>query len=301
MAEIFKSHGKLMITGEYFVLHGAKSLMLPTKFYQEMTVSKLNKKDKILWESYDQNNNKWFSVELNLPDLTIQGEKTKEKIFLKKILGFIAKKNPKKFKNNSGINIETRMDFNRSWGLGSSAILINNLSNYFGLDPFEVSKNVTNSSGADIASVLTSKPITYSLSNEKPMYKHVNFNPEFSKNLLFVFLNKKQSSSKEVEKFKSLKINESEVNSITQITNEILNCKEIDDFNYLINEHEEIISNKINKKPVKNLLFNDFEGSIKSLGAWGGDFILACSENNSKNYFKRKGFETSFSFDEILK
>ena len=301
MAKIFKSHGKLMITGEYFVLHGAKSLMLPTKFYQEMTVSKLNKKDKILWESYDQNNNKWFSVELNLPDLTIQGEKTKEKIFLKKILGFIAKKNPKKFKNNSGINIETRMDFNRSWGLGSSAILINNLSNYFGLDPFEVSKNVTNSSGADIASVLTSKPITYSLNNKKPMYKHVNFNPEFSKNLLFVFLNKKQSSSKEVEKFKSLKINDSEVNSITQITNEILNCKEIDDFNYLINEHEEIISNKINKKPVKNLLFNDFKGSIKSLGAWGGDFVLACSKNNSKNYFKRKGFETSFSFDEILK
>ena len=301
MAKIFKSHGKLMITGEYFVLHGAKSLMLPTKFYQEMTVSKFNKKDKILWESYDQNNDKWFSLELNLPDLTIQGEKTKEKIFLKKILGFIAKKNPKKFKNNSGINIETRMDFNRSWGLGSSAILINNLSNYFGLDPFEVSKNVTNSSGADIASVLTSKPITYSLINKKPMYKHVNFNPEFSKNLLFVFLNKKQSSSKEVEKFKSLKINDSEVNSITQITNEILNCKEIDDFNYLINEHEEIISNKINKKPVKNLLFNDFEGSIKSLGAWGGDFVLASSENNSKNYFKRKGFETSFSFDEILK
>ena len=160
MAEIFKSHGKLMITGEYFVLHGAKSLMLPTKFFQEMTVSKLNKKDKILWESYDQNNNKWFSVELNLPDLTIHGKETKEKIFLKKILGFISKKNPKKFKNNSGINIETRMDFNRSWGLGSSAILINNLSNYFGLDPFEVSKNVTNSSGADIASVLTSKPIT---------------------------------------------------------------------------------------------------------------------------------------------
>ena len=72
------------------------------------------------------------------------------------------------------------------------------------------------------------------------------------------------------------------------------------DFNYLINEHEKIISNKIKKKPVKNLLFNDFEGSIKSLGAWGGDFVLASSENNSKNYFKRKGFETSFSFDEII-
>ena len=58
MAEVFKSHGKLMITGEYFVLHGAKSLLLPTKFFQDMTVSRLNEEALVLWESYDQNNNK---------------------------------------------------------------------------------------------------------------------------------------------------------------------------------------------------------------------------------------------------
>ena len=55
MDEVFKSHGKLMITGEYFVLRGAKSLLLPTKFYQDMTVSRLNEGSSILWESYDQN------------------------------------------------------------------------------------------------------------------------------------------------------------------------------------------------------------------------------------------------------
>ena len=301
MAKIFKSHGKLMITGEYFVLRGAKSLLLPTKYSQDMIVSKLDNKAIISWESYDHNHKKWFSVEFNLPYITIEGEKTEQKVFLKKILDFVIKKKPKIFENNVGLKIKTRMDFERKWGLGSSAILINNLSNYFGLNPFEVSKNVTNSSGADIASVATSKPIVYSLSNEKPLYKHVSFNPKFSKNLLFIFLNKKQSSSKEVERFKSLKINDNEINTITQITNEILDCKEIDDFNYLINEHEEIISRKIKRKTVKNLLFKDFRGSIKSLGAWGGDFILACSENNSKNYFKRKGFETSISFDNMLK
>ena len=79
------------------------------------------------------------------------------------------------------------MDFNRNWGLGSSAILINNLSNYFGLDSFEVSENVTNSSGADIASTKISKPIIFSVNDKKPCYKEVNFNPPFSKNLLFVF------------------------------------------------------------------------------------------------------------------
>ena len=301
MDEVFKSHGKLMITGEYFVLHGAKSLLLPTKFYQDMTVSRLNEGSSILWESYDQNNSKWFSAKFNLPDLAIQGEETKEKIFLKKILDFIVKKNPKSFENNSGINIKTRMDFNRSWGLGSSAILINNLSSYFGLDPFEVSKNVTNSSGADIASTKISKPIIFSVNDKKPYYKEVNFNPPFLKNLLFVFLNKKQSSEKEVEKFKKIRVEDDEIRIISKITNQILNCKKIDDFNDLIEKHESIISSKIKKETVKNLLFKDFNGSIKSLGAWGGDFVLACGQNNLKKYFKNKGFGISFSFNEMLK
>ena len=78
-------------------------------------------------------------------------------------------------KNNSGINIKTRMDFNRSWGLGTSAILINNLSNYFGLDPFEVSKNVTNSSGADIASTKISKPIIFSNNKKKTILQRSSF------------------------------------------------------------------------------------------------------------------------------
>ena len=301
MAEVFKSHGKLMITGEYFVLYGAKSLLLPTKFFQDMTVSTFNEEALVLWESYDQNNNKWFSSEFDLPNLSIRGSETKEKIFLKKILDFVAKKKPNIFENNSGINIKTRMDFNRSWGLGSSAILINNLSNYFGLDPFEVSKNVTNSSGADIASTKISKPIIFSINDKKPYYKEVHFNPPFSKNLLFVFLNKKQSSEKEVEKFKKIRIEDNEIRTISEITNQVLRCEKIDDFNDLIEKHESIISSKIKKETVKNSLFKDFNGSIKSLGAWGGDFVLACGHNNLKNYFKNKGFDISYSFNEIIK
>ena len=288
MDEVFKSHGKLMITGEYFVLHGAKSLLLPTKFFQDMSVSTFNEEALVLWESYDQNNNKWFSAEFDLPNLSIRGSETKEKIFLKKILDFVAKKKPNIFENNSGLNIKTRMDFNRSWGLGSSAILINNLSNYFGLDPFEVSKNVTNSSGADIASTKISKPIIFSNNDKKPYYKEVHFNPPFSKNLLFVYLNKKQSSEKEVEKFRKIRIDDDEIRTISEITNQVLRCKKIDDFNDLIEKHESIISSKIKKETVKNSLFKDFNGSIKSLGAWGGDFVLACGHNNLKNYLKTR-------------
>ena len=62
-----------------------------------------------------------------------------------------------------------------------------------------------------------------------------------------------------------------------------------------------IISNIIKQKSVKESFFKDFEGSIKSLGAWGGDFILVTSKDNPTDYFKSKGFETIIPYHEMIK
>ena len=77
-------------------------------------------------------------------------------------------------------------------------------------------------------------------------------------------------------------------------------CKNLADFENLINQHETTIGKVTNLTPVKELLFNDFNGSIKSLGAWGGDFILVTSEKNPTNYFKKKGFEIIVPFEEMV-
>ena len=45
---------------------------------------------------------------------------------------------------------------------------------------------------------------------------------------------------------------------------------------------------------------SDFDGEIKSLGAWGGDFILATSDENPSTYFKAKGFETILPYSEMI-
>ena len=42
-----------------------------------------------------------------------------------------------------------------------------------------------------------------------------------------------------------------------------------------------------------------FKGEIKSLGAWGGDFILA-SGINSPSYFESKGYKTIIKFDDMM-
>ena len=81
----------------------------------------------------------------------------------------------------------------------------------------------------------------------------------------------------------------------------MIKCNNIADFKNLLNQHEKILSEVLNKKSIKDELFNDYDGEIKSLGAWGGDFILAVGNENSKDYFKEKGYKIIFSFDEMLK
>ena len=64
----FYSNGKLLITGEYLVLNGAKALALPTKFGQSLQVSSLVEQ-KISWTSFDTDKSIWFETELTFEDV----------------------------------------------------------------------------------------------------------------------------------------------------------------------------------------------------------------------------------------
>ena len=71
MKNTFYSNGKLLITGEYLVLNGAKALALPTKFGQSLDVSSLVEK-KIIWKSLDADKSIWFETELSFEDIVLR-------------------------------------------------------------------------------------------------------------------------------------------------------------------------------------------------------------------------------------
>jgi mevalonate kinase len=64
MKKTFYSNGKLLITGEYVVLDGAKALALPTKFGQNLIIDEGNN-ELITWKSFDKDGSIWF--EDNIP------------------------------------------------------------------------------------------------------------------------------------------------------------------------------------------------------------------------------------------
>jgi hypothetical protein len=71
----------------------------------------------------------------------------------------------------------------------------------------------------------------------------------------------------------------------------------------LVETHEKITGNQLGLIPIQEEYFTDFQGVVKSLGAWGGDFLMILTElpqSNIISYFKKKGFSTLFTYNELI-
>ncbi|MFT5567932.1 MAG: mevalonate kinase [Glaciecola sp.] len=302
----FHSSGKLLITGEYVVIDGAKALCLPTKKGQSITISK-NDSGILKWTSLAPDGTPWLTAEINIKDWSIiscsNQQQTEYLIFvLKTALSFNINSIDKL---SSGANITTQLDFPMDWGLGSSSTFLCNVAKWLDVDPFELHFKVSNGSGYDIAVGMNNQSLLYDIHNNIPSIKPVEFTPSFSEQLYFIHLNQKQVSSKEVEGYserkKAIPLSEI-INVITKLTNDILKCETIGKFEELLSLHEELISHVLGRKPIKHELFPDYSaGIVKSLGAWGGDFVLASARHHSDiEYFKSKGFSTIVPFSEMI-
>ena len=303
------SNGKLLLTSEYLVLDGAKALAIPTKFGQDLIVQNI-KEPGLIWESFDELNKCWFQAEFRLPDLRIVNETfdassndSKESIAqtLQNILETAKSLNPEFLSSDGGFNVKTNLTFPKNWGLGTSSTLINNIAQWAKVDAFKLLKNSFGGSGYDIACAQNDLPITYQLQDGKPKIEVVDFNPSFANQLYFIHLNTKQDSKKGIQRDKEKRGNiNNEILRVSEIADELVSCKELIVFEKLIEEHEQIISKIIQNKPIKAIAFPDYFGAIKSLGAWGGDFVLVTGNQDTHTYFKQKGFETVIPFNEMI-
>ncbi|MGQ7945553.1 GYDIA family GHMP kinase [Flavobacterium sp. WC2509] len=302
MKTTYYSNGKLLITGEYLVLDGAKALALPTKFGQNLIVEK-NNNEGIKWTSYDSDGSVWFDETIPFSAITSTTSFEKESIknILITILRTAYQLNPNELLNSQGFIVSTQLTFPRKWGLGTSSTLINNIAQWFKIDAFTLLKNSFGGSGYDIACAQNNNPILYHIAQEKPIVEKVKFNPNFLSDLYFVYLNKKQSSKSAIASYKEKKNDlETQREIINQITQTVLNAENELSFTEALENHEKILSTILETKTVKETLFPDFKGTIKSLGAWGGDFVLVVSGENPKSYFLNKGYETIIDYSEMI-
>ncbi len=298
------AHGKLLLAGEYFVLDGATSLAIPTTLgqhfeflHQPSPISSLH------WQSYDFQQKIWFETQLSGKDLTptfstndafsnrlIQILKAAQQ------LGAIFPKGENK--------IQSHLDFPRAWGLGSSSTLIYAIAQWLGVNPFDLLQKTFGGSGYDIACANSETALFYTLKAQKPTWQPVLFNPPFREKIGFVYLGHKQDSREGIQTYRK-KGNPPRalVQEISYLAKALSHQGTVEEFISIIEKLEQLTGDWIQRTPVKSAQFSDFDGAIKSLGAWGGDFVMTVSPQGRsymQEYFQAKGLDPFLTFDEMV-
>ena len=291
----YHSHGKLLITGEYAVLDGALSLALPTAKGQSLQAT-ISDND-LVWKAFDADQQLWF-------DSTAIRTEADQKVWdtLQKILSTAAALNPNFEQKYRRSSVTTQLEFSRFWGLGSSSTLINNIAQWAEVNPYELLFKSFGGSGYDIACAKSNTPLLYKLEGGKPHSYPLRFLFPHTHQIYFVYLNQKQNSKDGIARYRSVtKSKRKLAESITRLTEQFVLAHTVTDVCQILNEHETLISNYLSMPTVKERLFPDFNGTVKSLGAWGGDFVLAISETeDTPVYFASKGFGTCVPYNEMI-
>lgn len=296
-----KAHGKLLFSAEYVVMLGAKALAIPTRYGQELVVNTLPDRDFFEWQVTDFEGKALYSQRFNIDLIPID----LAHVWDKKLQGFLqafasqykALVNDKLLGHRFSFNLE----FNPQWGLGTSSTLLALLGRYFELDPYLVLDQTIGGSGYDIACAFATEPLTYQLTKQGRAIHPVEFRPEFSQDLHFVYQNKKQHSDMQIQGFDRNRVTDQHLADFTKLTDQIIVAKSIDEYCELLQQHEDTMA-KILSRPTLAQQFTDYKGTLKSLGAWGGDFLLAIGEANyTKHYFKSKGYHTIIPWSDMIK
>lgn len=303
MKQTFYSNGKLIITGEYVVLDGAKAFALPTKFGQNLIIEKA-KNQLIHWKSIDADGSIWFEATIPFSSI-VQKERFNEihniKNTLIEILHEAYLMNSDFISNSEGYSIQTELTFPKLWGLGTSSTLINNIAQWLQIDAFDLLRRSFGGSGYDLACAQNDSPILYQLVNEQPVVQPITFQPSFLDKIHFVYLNRKQSSKSAISSYLNQRGNiDKTIQKIDHITNSVIHATEPKEFALALQQHEIEMSSVLELQTVQEVLFSDFKGIVKSLGAWGGDFVMVISKENPTDYFKERGFNIVLPYNSII-
>lgn len=302
-----RAQGKLLFTGEYFVLDGAKALAVPVRFGQKLWVETGTSIGKLSWQSQNPDGSVWFEAEFMAPDfqiLSTSDENTAQT--LAGILRACQRQNHSFFVENQSFRLFTQNDFPREWGLGTSSTLIAALARWAGVDPYKVLFETLGGSGYDIACAYSEGPILYRLDGQTPriIVAHLQGVPQLTNQLYFVFLGKKQNSREGIARYRERgNKNPAIIEQVTRLTQQFLEAKTLAELDSILLEHEVLVSETLGLPRAKDLYFSDFWGEIKSLGAWGGDFVLVTSERSeaeTRAYFLGKGLEVFMRWGEMV-
>ncbi len=295
----FRAPGKLLLTGEYFVLDGALALALPARYGQSLRVRPQPESERLKWRSYDADGRLWFEGAFAAGDgAYLEGSNEELGRRLQNMLQSVCRQNPEAFSLRA--QVTTHLEFPRQWGLGASSTLLVNLAHWSQTDPYRLLQDSIGGSGYDLACGLSEGPILFQRRRETPQFVDFPYYPPFASQMYFVYLGQKQNSREGIAHYREKgPYSFEKIQRINNLTRAFTCAPSLEELEAIIRAHEAFIATTLDLPTAKAVHFPDYWGEIKSLGAWGGDFILATSkrsEKETRDYFRKKGREVVIAY-----
>jgi len=292
----YRANGKLLLTSEYAITQGAKGLAIPTRYGQTLNYKPNPTDDLIQWVAKSHTGETWFWAEFNM-GLNITG--TSNQIIAQRLVDQLkVMQHCTALLDRPGI-FTTELEFPSEWGLGSSSTLASLLAQCTGTDPLTEFRKVHGGSGYDLACGTAKGPILYSLSGEKAIIEPTKINFEFTHDIGFVYSGNKQLTSDSLKLVDKKPFTDTQIERFNMLTDAFLGSQTVLELETVIIEHETLISEHFGLPKVKDTHFSDFHGQAKSLGGWGGDFILVTRLASSKKLLRKAGYKVIFPFKSL--
>ena len=283
-------------------MDGAKAFALPTKFGQCLFVKESSENQSNLkWTAKKVDNSLWFDVEFDLSSLEILSSTDKKLAqSLQKILKQAQTLNPEFFNSKKSYSCETKLEYPQEWGLGSSSTLIDLISQWLEINPFALNRLTFNTSGYDIACAHHHQPILFSNQPDIEV-QTLALNWNFTDQLYFVYLNQKQDTQAVVgNHYKNKPKDWNMIEDLSALVVEATQVDSLDELEIILDNFQNRLGRYMEIPKAKDLYFPDYKGVVKSLGAWGGDFVLVTYRDGMENYFKAKGYKTIIPFKDMI-
>lgn len=269
------SSGKLLLSGEYWVLHGAESLAVPTRKGQWLDYQ--DSEGILRWTALDMYGNVWLDTEAFAD------------AHLTKLLHAAA--------NLGGTvpasgHVTTGLEFERSWGWGSSSTLTDLIAQWTGVSAMALHFATSQGSGFDVASARADGAIRYRKTGKDSAEWHAVESSHWPiDHFGLIYLGAKQDSQAEVAKPRRMPLRD-EIEAISHLSHQLAVGTTAEEWADAVGELEARTAAWIGSPRVQDR-FPGAPATLKSLGAWGGDFALAISPNpEDLAYFSAKGFLT---------
>lgn len=301
MAGKIFSPGKLLLTSEYAVLDGALALAIPTKWGQEFFYEEIEDGNSIINWTAMHRCKPWLEAQIDYSEGKILSTNIPESAeFILKVLMKVKELSEVQLQKKSSYSLTTNLQFPADFGLGSSSTLMNNLAEWAEINAFDLNDSCLGGSGYDIAVAIEGSAILFQNLPTERKTERVTFKKDFRKDLIFIHLNQKQNSREAIELYRTKKITAELISEFTGLTKHIFQSATLEEFSFLMTVHEEKLSDFLGLETVKETYFRDCPVFVKSLGAWGGDFVMSSKFSGYREYFASKGFPTVFDYDVLI-